>query len=93
MAKKMKIRMICERCGNMQESDKKQQSKNWEVYPNVPCWCGGKYKPTIEEDDVLIEFVDWLQNAYSMGMSSSAINDWEDEIKWFKKVLKKAGKK
>ncbi len=47
-------------------------------------------KDILRDTNILIEFTDWLQNAYNMGMSSSAINNWKPEIRWFKKVINKA---
>lgn len=45
MAKKkaLDFKFVCDGCGKDQVEDKKQSTKNWKVYPNVPCECGGKF--------------------------------------------------
>jgi hypothetical protein len=45
--KRPEIVMICNRCGKQQEPDKKQSNENWNVFPNVPCGCGGKFIPDL----------------------------------------------
>lgn len=42
MPKKVDILFVCKKCGNMQKKDDSQSNKNWSVYPNVPCECGGE---------------------------------------------------
>ena len=39
------LRFICDKCGKEQKHDEAQSNKNWEVFPNVPCECGGKFIP------------------------------------------------
>jgi hypothetical protein len=38
---KDKIIMRCNKCHKILTPDKKESNKNWEVYPNTPCECGG----------------------------------------------------
>lgn len=43
VAKMIMIRK-CEKCGKLQEKNKKESNKNWNVYDcNVKCECGGAY--------------------------------------------------
>lgn len=39
------IKFKCNVCGKLQEPNLKQSNKNWEVYPNVKCSCGGVFNP------------------------------------------------
>lgn len=45
MKEENKVKIICDKCGKRQKRDKKESNENWDVYPNVPCECGGKFKP------------------------------------------------
>lgn len=55
MARKKKKypRMIryCEKCGALQKPDEKESNENWNVYPNIPCECGGKFVTRFEVDE------------------------------------------
>jgi ribosomal protein S26 len=48
---KIEVKMICDKCGKEQKPDDKGSNENWLVYPNVPCKCGGNYKPDILTND------------------------------------------
>jgi len=39
------LQFYCNKCKKKQEPDKKQSNKNWKVFPNIPCDCGGKFEP------------------------------------------------
>lgn len=49
MKKKIEIKFKCDKCGKEQKPDKKQSNANWEVYPNIPCECGGNFIPDVEK--------------------------------------------
>ena len=42
--KKELFNFVCDKCGEKQKPDKKESNKNWEVFPNKKCSCGGTYK-------------------------------------------------
>ena len=44
------LKFLCNKCGKEQRPDKKQSNKNWEVFPNVPCSCGGEFELKIKEE-------------------------------------------
>ena len=46
-SKKEKIILICEKCGKKANPDKKE--KNWKIFTNMKCKCGGRLKFKIEE--------------------------------------------
>lgn len=39
------FKMRCDKCAKEQIHDKQQSNKNWNVFPNIPCECGGAFKP------------------------------------------------
>lgn len=39
------VKMICDKCGAQQVPNEEESDKNWKVYPNVPCECGGAFMP------------------------------------------------
>jgi hypothetical protein len=42
---KLDIMLICDKCGREQEASPEESTESADVYPCVPCACGGKYKP------------------------------------------------
>jgi NAD-dependent SIR2 family protein deacetylase len=47
MKKQGSIYFYCNKCGKQQEPNKEKSNENWEVYDNVPCKCGGQFKPKV----------------------------------------------
>ena len=43
--KHIRIIMECDKCGELQKPDKEKSDKDWSIFPNVPCKCGGAFKP------------------------------------------------
>lgn len=41
MKEKKQIKMRCNKCHKELTPDKEQSNKNWNVFPNKPCECGG----------------------------------------------------
>ena len=39
----MEIVMVCKKCGKEAPINKEKSNKNWIVYDNKPCECGGEY--------------------------------------------------
>lgn len=42
--RKQVIKLICNRCGKEQESNKEKSDKNWTCYGDENCDCGGEFK-------------------------------------------------
>jgi hypothetical protein len=38
------IKLICNKCGKEPKIDKENSNKNWTVYKNGDCLCGGSYE-------------------------------------------------
>lgn len=41
------LKFVCDKCAKEQKHDEVQSNENWKIYPNVPCECGGNFKPKI----------------------------------------------
>ena len=42
---KIKIVILCSKCGKEPKRDKEKSNKNWDTIPNKPCeYCGAKLK-------------------------------------------------
>lgn len=46
----MEIIIKCNKCGKKAEKNQKESNKNWEVFDNLKCECGGKFCPTVKGD-------------------------------------------